>query len=68
VFVGRRRVDLHRAAGMIGIIRDWKSRGRPHRAYVIGGIGMVLVHALRIPFSKTAPWHSIADGLLALAA
>lgn len=31
------------------VIRDWRSNGRPHRAYAIGGIGMVLVHALRIP-------------------
>lgn len=62
------------AAGVIdvlivaAVIRDWRSRGRPHRAYAIGGTCMVLVHALRIPFSDTGLWHSLTDALLALAA
>lgn len=52
---------------IIGIIYDWRTRGRPHPAYLIGG-GIVLLAQLgRIPLSATAAWHSTAGWLLALA-
>jgi len=51
---------------IIGMIYDWRTRGRPHPAYLIGG-GIVLLAQLgRVPFSATAAWHSMAGWLLAL--
>ena len=49
------------------IVRDWRIRGRPHAAYVIGGACMLTVQLLRKPFAYTPLWHWITDGLLALA-
>lgn len=62
------------AAGIVDVlvvaiaIRDWRSNRRLHRAYLIGGICMVLVHGLRIPFAGSGLWHSITGALLAFAA
>ena len=43
------------------ILFDWRTRGRPHRAYV-WGLGTVLaVQLLRGPVSRTEAWHSFAD-------
>ncbi len=51
---------------IIGIIYDWRTRGRPHPAYLIGG-GIVLLAQLgRVPLSATAAWNSMAGWLLAL--
>jgi hypothetical protein len=49
------------------IVRDWRTRSRPHSAYVIGLACMLLVQVLRKPFAHTGLWHWISDGLLALA-
>jgi hypothetical protein len=52
---------------IIGIIYDWRTRGRPHPAYLIGG-GIVLLAQLgRVPLSGSAAWHSMAGWLLTLA-
>jgi len=48
------------------IAHDWRERGRPHRAYVIGGVVLVLVQVLRVPLSETAAWHSFTNVLLSL--
>lgn len=47
---------------------DWRTRGRPHPAYLIGGACMLLVHVLRGPLARTGLWHSVAEGLASLAA
>ena len=52
---------------VVAIVRDWRTRGRPHVAYVIGLASMLLVQLLRKPFAYTSLWHGITDGLLALA-
>jgi hypothetical protein len=52
---------------VVAIVRDWRTRGRPHHAYVVGGACMLLVQVLRKPFAHTGLWHWITDGLLALA-
>jgi hypothetical protein len=49
------------------MIFDWRTRGRPHRVYVIGGIALVAVKILNLPISTTHTWHSIAGGILAMA-
>jgi uncharacterized membrane protein YozB (DUF420 family) len=47
------------------IVYDWRTRGRPHPAYLVAGGIWLGVQFLRIPFSKTPAWHAIADWLLA---
>jgi hypothetical protein len=49
------------------IVFDWRSRGRPHPVYVIGGSALLAVKLLNWPVSTTAAWHGFAGGLLALA-
>jgi hypothetical protein len=49
------------------MVFDWRTRGRPHAVYVIGGTALLLVKLLNLPISATQPWHAFAGGLLALA-
>jgi hypothetical protein len=49
------------------MIFDWRTRGRPHQVYVIGGIALVAIKILNLPISATHVWHSIAGGILAMA-
>ncbi|HEY7741024.1 MAG TPA: hypothetical protein VIB01_10470, partial [Steroidobacteraceae bacterium] len=53
--------DLLIAAAMI---RDWRTLGRVHLAYWIGGGLWVAIQFGRIPFSKTPEWHAFANWLL----
>jgi hypothetical protein len=48
---------------LVGVISDWRTRGRPHPAYVIGGAILVAVQLLRDPLSTTAWWYACADFL-----
>ncbi len=48
------------------MVVDWRSRGRPHRVYVIGGASLLALQLLRVPLSETAGWTTIADSLLTL--
>jgi hypothetical protein len=52
---------------VFAIVYDWRTRGRPHPAYLTGGACILLVQLLRKPFAYTPLWHWITDGLLALA-
>jgi hypothetical protein len=45
------------------IVYDWRTRGRPHPAYLIGGGILLASQVLRIPISATPGWHAIADFL-----
>jgi hypothetical protein len=49
------------------MIYDWRTRGRPHRVYVIGGTALLLVKLLNLPISMSAAWLSLAGSILALA-
>ncbi len=49
------------------IIRDWRVRGRPHPAYLIGLVALLTIKLAQMPLSTTAVWHSVAGGVLALA-
>jgi hypothetical protein len=49
------------------MIFDWRTRGRPHKAYVVGGIVLLLIKVGQIPVSKTAGWQSFAGWLAGLA-
>ena len=49
-------------------VRDWRTLGRPHRVYWIGGLVMIVVQLLRVPLARTDAWHSAMTALLALRA
>jgi hypothetical protein len=49
------------------MVFDWRTRGRPHQVYVIGGIALIAVKLLNLPISTSHAWHSLAGGILALA-
>jgi hypothetical protein len=42
---------------------DWRTRGRVHPAYLIGGGIIVAVQFVRAPLSKTQWWYGVADFL-----
>ena len=46
------------------IIHDWRTRGRVHPAYWIGGGALLAIQLGRIPVSKTPQWQAVADWLL----
>jgi hypothetical protein len=46
-----------------GMVYDWRTRGRPHPAWVIGLAVMTAVIVLRAPFSATPAWLGFADFL-----
>jgi hypothetical protein len=52
---------------VVAIVHDWRTRGRPHAVYVIGGITLVAVKLLNLPISETQAWHAFAGGILAMA-
>jgi hypothetical protein len=51
----------------IAILFDWRTRGRPHPAYLAGGAAYLAVKAVQIPVSETPVWHAVAGWILALA-
>jgi len=57
-------VDLLIAAA---IFYDWRTRGRPHPVYLIGGGAILAVQFLCVPLSATAAWMAIATHIEALA-
>lgn len=57
-------VDLFIIAG---IIHDWRTRGRPHPAYLIAGGAVLVQQLLRVPVSTTAVWNGIAEWLMHVA-
>lgn len=42
------------------IVLDWRTRGRPHRVYLVGGALIVATQLLRVPLSNTHAWMSFA--------
>jgi hypothetical protein len=52
----------------VAIVRDWRVRGRPHVAYVVGLASMIAVQTGRIAFARSDLWYAITDVLVALAA
>ncbi len=45
---------------VVAIVHDWRTRGKPHAVYVVGGLALW-------PISMSGPWHALAGGILALA-
>ena len=56
-----RRIDIGQAD------HDWRTRGRPHPVWVIGGGALLLIKLLNLPISNSGPWQAFAGGILALA-
>ena len=52
---------------LAAILYDWRTRGRPHPAYLIGAAVLVVVQFARIPISQTPQWLAIAKALTAFA-
>ena len=42
------------------MIYDWRTRGRPHPAYLWGGGLTLAVQLLRVPLSTSGPWLALA--------
>jgi hypothetical protein len=47
------------------VVNDWRTRGRPHRIYVIGGLCLVASQLLRPVIAQTAAWQTVTSTLLA---
>lgn len=43
------------------MIYDWRTRGRPHPVYLIGGAVLVALEVLFVPLGHTAPWLAFAS-------
>lgn len=52
---------------VVGMVRDWRTEGKVHPAYLWGGGLALAVVVLRGPFSDTALWHGFAHSIVALA-
>jgi hypothetical protein len=48
---------------LAGIVYDWRTRGRPHPAYLIAGGVVLAVQLARVPLSATPAWQALAAGL-----
>ena len=44
-----------------GVVYDWRTRGRPHPAYLIGIAALLAVGLVRIPLSATPQWLAFAE-------
>lgn len=52
---------------VVAIFYDWRTRGRPHPVYLIGGPAILAVQLLSVPLSGTAAWMTIARHVESLA-
>ncbi len=57
-------VDVLIVAAMI---YDWRTRGKVHRVYLIGGPVLLVLQFIRVPLSTTPAWHAIANWVAGLA-
>ena len=49
------------------IIHDWRTRGRPHWVYLVGGAVLLAVQLLSVPLSAGPTWMAIAKWVQSLA-
>jgi hypothetical protein len=52
---------------VVAIVYDWRTRGRPHKVYVYGGLLVLLETFLVVPISGSQAWLSTARFLEHLA-
>jgi hypothetical protein len=48
---------------IVAIVHDWRTRGRPHRVYLYGGLFVLVVLLLRIPIAGSDAWVAFAGAL-----
>jgi hypothetical protein len=51
---------------LAAIVYDYRTRGRPHRVYLIGGSCLVATQLLRPLVAQTDAWHAAMRALVAL--
>jgi len=56
-------VDLYL---LMPVVYDWRTRGRPHPASMLGFASVLLLQLLETPVSRTAAWHGIASWIVSL--
>jgi hypothetical protein len=49
------------------MLYDWRTRGRVHRVWLVGGALVVASQVAMMAVMGTAWWHSFAQGMAALA-
>lgn len=49
---------------VVPMVRDWRTRGRPHAAYVISGAFLVASQVARVLVAGSAAWHGVTSWLL----
>ncbi|WP_414694015.1 hypothetical protein [Phenylobacterium sp.] len=52
---------------VVAMVYDWRTRGRPHPVYLIGGGIMLLLHLTMVPVSNSPAWQAIAAAIGRLA-
>ncbi len=52
---------------VLAMVYDWRTRGRPHPVYLIGGALLLANQLLAVPISNTSTWLSIAHWVESLA-
>ena len=52
---------------VVAMIYDWRTRGRVHPVYLIGGPALLFLQIIRVPLSTTPAWHAIAGWVASLA-
>jgi hypothetical protein len=45
---------------VVAMVYDWRTRGRPHRVYVYGGLVLIVTNFLTVLFAGTQTWMTIA--------
>ena len=50
-----------------GALYDWRTRGKPHPAWLIGAVVQTAVVLIRVPISATPLWMSFADAAARIA-
>jgi len=48
-------------------VYEWRTRGRPHPVWLIGGAIMAAVYVGRVPLSATPGWQALAEALTHIA-
>jgi hypothetical protein len=45
---------------IVAMLYDWRTRGRPHPVYLVGGAVLLVMQLTRVPLAETELWNSIA--------
>ncbi len=48
---------------LVALWFDWRTRGRPHPVYLIGGALMILLHATQVQVAESPAWQAIATAI-----